>query len=108
MTALEKLAEIIRIGLPDNCAGLDQQAKDAISGVFGERYRKGSEYALRTPLALKEDNVPFAGLVHSSSPTSGVYGGMSLIWFPISADDAGPARSLLTLSAEQGGCLPIR
>ena len=37
-----------------------------------------------------------AGLVHEDSPESGVYGGMSLIWFPVGPDGDEPAASLLT------------
>ena len=52
------------------------------------------------------DAVSFAGLVHEDSPTSGVYGGMSLIWFPIEATDDQPAGSLLTFVCGTRGLAP--
>ena len=53
-----------------------------------------------------DQNVPFAGLLHPENPSSGVYGGMSLIWFPIAADDAGSAGSLLTFVCGTRGLSP--
>jgi hypothetical protein len=43
---------------------------------------------------------------HYLSPSSGVYGGMSLIWFPVEALDERAARSLLTFVCGTRGLAP--
>jgi hypothetical protein len=96
MSALEDLPTLIAGGLTSNRDELGQKTKASLDGIFGERYRANSPREDRIALMAGDKNVPFAGMLHPENPTSGVYGGMSLIWFPIPADDAGPASSLLT------------
>ena len=88
---------------PDTAA---KKADAAISSVFGERYRANSSYDKRVALMAGDRNVPFAGLLHPDNPTSGVYGGTSLMWFPIPADEAGSACSLLTFVCGTRGLAP--
>jgi 5-methylcytosine-specific restriction protein B len=52
------------------------------------------------------DSVSFAGLVHEESPNSGVYGGMSVIWFPVADSDKSAAASLLTFVCGTRGLAP--
>jgi len=106
MSALDDLTATIVAGLPDNTTDLASRTEKAIDGLFGERYRATSQRARRVVLMVGDQNVPFAGLLHTENPSSGVYGGMSLIWFPITADDAGPACSLLTFVCGTRGLSP--
>ncbi len=108
MSALDDLTATIVAGLPGNTSELASRTEKAIDGLFGERYRATSHRARRVVLMAGDQNVPFAGLLHLESPSSGVYGGMSLIWFPIAADDAGPACSLLTFVCGTRGLSPGR
>ncbi|MBX9573918.1 MAG: hypothetical protein K2X77_33795 [Candidatus Obscuribacterales bacterium] len=41
----------------------------------------------RVRIQGSDEKVQFAGLVHQESPDSGVYGGTSLIWFPVTEDN---------------------
>jgi len=106
--SIERLATVSAGGLPPSAevpqGRLEKQADDAIEGIFGQRYAKRSKRAKR--IVLGGDQVPFAGLIHHDEPTSGVYGGMSLIWFPIAADEDGPASSLLTFVCGTRGLSP--
>ncbi len=106
MSALDDLTAIIARGWQGNTNELASCTEKAINGLFGERYRATSQRACRVVLMAGDQNVPFAGLLHQDSPSSGVYGGMSLIWFPIAADDAGPACSLLTFVCGTRGLSP--
>ena len=106
MSALDDLTATIVAGLPDTTNELASRTEKAIDGLFGERYRATSQRARRVVLMAGDQNVPFAGLLHPENPSSGVYGGMSLIWFPIAADDVGPARSLLTFVCGTRGLSP--
>lgn len=108
MNSLEALTKIIMDGLPEreNRSDVDDRTKSAVDGLFGERYQAKSPRARRVVLMSGEDSVSFAGLVHPESPPSGVYGGMSLIWFPIPAEGDNPASSLLTLVCGTRGLTP--
>jgi 5-methylcytosine-specific restriction protein B len=85
---------------------LTNQTRDAISELFGTRYRADSKYAARVALMPGGDAVSFAGLVHEDSPSSGVYGGMSLIWFPTEASAESSPSSLLTFVCGTRGLSP--
>ena len=106
MSALDDLTTIIAAGWQGNTNELASSTERAIDGLFGERYRANSERARRVVLLAGDQNVPFAGLLHPESPSSSVYGGMSLIWFPIAADDVGPGCSLLTFVCGTRGLPP--
>jgi len=108
MSSLEALTRLIINGLPnvDGKAATEEQTKSAIAGLFGERYHSKSQYAKRVVLMSSDDNVSFAGLVHQDSPSSGPYGGMSLIWFPVAPDGDIPGSSLLTLVCGTRGLSP--
>ncbi len=83
-----------------------EETRKAIEALFGQRYAARSAHGTRVALMPTEDAVSFAGLVHEDSPTSGVYGGMSLIWFPVAADDGAPASSLITFVCGTRGLAP--
>jgi 5-methylcytosine-specific restriction protein B len=66
----------------------DSRIKPTIEALFGERYHKTAwkDVQVRNAYALArseaEGGVPWAGLIHPENPTSGPYGGTSLVWFP--------------------------
>jgi 5-methylcytosine-specific restriction protein B len=106
--SLEQLAAVIASGMPAGTGReeLARQTEEAIKGLFGSRYQARSSYGHRVSLMPGEDSVSFAGLLHEESPTSGVYGGMSLIWFPIVEDGDSKAGSLLTFVCGTRGLSP--
>ena len=106
MSVLDNLTAIIAAGWQGNSNELTSGTEAAIDAIFGERYRATSQRARRVALMAGDQNVAFAGLLHPENPSSGVYGGMSLIWFPIAADEVGPACSLLTFVCGTRGLSP--
>lgn len=106
MSALDNLSATIAKGWQGSTNEVAPCTEAAMDALFGERYRATSQRARRVVLMAGDQNVPFAGLLHPENPSSGVYGGMSLIWFPIAGDDAGPACSLLTFVCGTRGLSP--
>ena len=106
--SIESLASVIAKGMPaaSSREAISKHAEEAIAGIFGSRYPARSPRASRVSLMPGEDSVSFAGLLHEESATSGVYGGMSLIWFPISEDGNGQGSSLLTFVCGTRGLSP--
>ena len=106
--SLDSLSSIIAAGQAAdvNRDALAEQTKQAIDGLFGTRYQARSRYSARAAIMPGADAVSFAGLVHEDSPTSGVYGGMSLIWFPVEATGENEAGSLLTFVCGTRGLAP--
>lgn len=102
MTALKNLAERISRGL----GASDASVRGLVEALFGERYPKnaGKDLQIRDAYALaREDSdggVPWAGLIHPDNPTSGPYGGTSLVWFP------GETTSLIGLGVGTRGISP--
>src|SRR6188508_2693462 len=82
--ALGALTALIQQGR----AAPEDRLRPAIEALFGERYHKAAakELQVRNAYALARDGeeggVPYAGLIHPDNPTSGPYGGTSLVWFP--------------------------
>lgn len=84
MSALSDLTSLIQQGrnAPE---GVLRKAVDAL---FGERYQRSAakDAQVRDAYALAredaEGGVPWAGLINPDNPTSGPYGGTSLVWFP--------------------------
>jgi 5-methylcytosine-specific restriction enzyme B len=107
-SSIDDLTRIIMAGLPEGeaRANLDERTKSAIDAIFGERYHAKSLHSRRVVLMGGEDNVSFAGLVHHDSPSSGVYGGMSLIWFPVATNGSTEPAALLTLVCGTRGLSP--
>lgn len=105
---IESLSEIIAKGYPDhvNREALIEQTRNAITGLFGTRYQARSRFSMRVAFMPGTDAVSFAGLVHEESPTSGVYGGMSLIWFPVDSEENHESGSLLTFVCGTRGLAP--
>lgn len=106
MSAIDEFTTVIASGLIPGNDALGKQAETAIDGIFGERYHSRADRDKRVALKVGDRHIPFAGLLHPENPTSGVYGGMSLIWFPIAEDEAGPACSLLTFVCGTRGLAP--
>src|SRR5687768_9643625 len=104
---LDELVAVISSGLGDpNRATLTERAKQALIQLFGERYNQRSRFAVRANFGSGDNNVPFAGLLHEDSATSGPYGGMSLVWFPVAGDGEDPPASLLTFVCGTRGLDP--
>jgi 5-methylcytosine-specific restriction protein B len=81
--ALNTLAAQIARGLPAPTGGM----RPLIQALFGERYQKRhwEPTTARDAYALAEateGGVPYAGLINPDNPTSGPYGGTSVVWFP--------------------------
>jgi 5-methylcytosine-specific restriction protein B len=90
----------------DKRDALAEEIRAAMDNLFGERYAARSARATRVALMPGDDNVSFAGFVHPDCPSSGVYGGMSLIWFPSTSDGEQPAGSMLTFVCGTRGLAP--
>src|SRR5262245_39976774 len=60
------------------------QIKPVLDSLFESRYhsRNGPKDALRDAYGLKEEGVPWAGVIAPENPPSGAYGGASIAWFP--------------------------
>lgn len=94
--ALTQLALVIARGLPEPPGGV----RPLLEALFGGRYHKAAQRhaAIRDPMGL---DIPYAGFIHPDNPTSGAYGGASLVWFP--SEDAG---SIITLVVGTAGLSP--
>jgi len=93
---LTQLAAAIAQGLPEPPGGV----RPLLEALFGNRYHKNAQRyaAVRDPLGL---DIPYAGFIHPENPTSGAYGGASLVWFP--TKDAG---SIITYVVGTAGLSP--
>lgn len=80
-----ELARLMQQGLTE--APTEGGARQVLEALFGERYhahdRRHTEIRDAYGRAADPAHVPFAGLIAEGSPTSGPYGGMSLVWFPV-------------------------
>jgi len=82
--AIEAIASLICSGL----AAREVGPRPLLEALFGGRYpqRYFERTAVRDAYALASgdgsDAVPYAGLIHPDNPTSGPYGGTSVVWFP--------------------------
>ena len=82
--AIDDLTSLIQSGR----SAQEGRIKPAIEALFGERYHRShlKDMQIRNAYALAredtEGGVPYAGLIHPDNPTSGPYGGTSLVWFP--------------------------
>jgi 5-methylcytosine-specific restriction enzyme B len=100
--ALTQLTGIIQAGR----SATESDIKPSIEALFGERYHAANlkDVQVRNAFGLarmeSEGGVPYAGLIQPDNPTSGPYGGTSLVWFP--ADEV----SLLGLGVGTRGISP--
>jgi len=97
------LSQIIAMGLEYPEGGPKHSAiKSVLDNLFEGRYHSKSrpKDAFRDAYGLKEDGVPYAGVIAPENPSSGAYGGASLAWFP--CDDG----SLMTLVVGTKGLAP--
>jgi|DewCreStandDraft_4_1066084.scaffolds.fasta_scaffold01021_13 5-methylcytosine-specific restriction protein B len=107
-TALQQLARLAAKGLPrqGEAGALTEQIEQAMEEIFRERYRRDTHWLKRVRYMEGDSNVPFAGFVHPESPSSGQYGGMSLIWFPVRGDENESGASLITFVCGTRGLAP--
>ena len=83
----DSLAELTTL-IQQGRSAPEERLKPTIEALFGERYHKAAwkEVQVRNAYALARDGndegVPYAGMIHPDNPTSGPYGGTSLVWFP--------------------------
>jgi 5-methylcytosine-specific restriction protein B len=87
--ALQNLADAIAAGSTTSDAAM----LDAMRGIFGERYHKrsGPHVDYERPPFIRNaygkgggetEHVAYAGFINPENPSSGPYGGTSLVWFP--------------------------
>ncbi len=107
-SAVQQLAALAAQGLPaaGEAVALAGQVEEAMQAIFGARYRRDTQWLPRVRYMEGDNSVPFAGFLHPDSPSSGQYGGMSLIWFPVRAADDSPAASLITFVCGTRGLAP--
>ena len=101
--SLSALSHIIAQGLDYPTGGpKNSQIKTVLDGLFESRYhaRSRPKDAFRDAYGLRDDGVPYAGVIAPENPNSGAYGGASLAWFP--CDDG----TLMTLVVGTKGLAP--
>src|ERR1700754_1284188 len=79
------LTQILAQGLDYPIGGpKNSQIKTVLDGLFDNRYhsRRRPRDAFRDAYALRDECVPYAGVIAPENPTSGAYGGASIAWFP--------------------------
>ena len=101
--AFSVLSQIVAQGLdyPEG-ASKNSQVKAALDALFDGRYhaRSRPKDAFRDAYGLRDEGVPYAGVIAPENPNSGAYGGASLAWFP--RDDG----TLMTLVVGTKGLAP--
>ncbi len=83
---LQPLIDIIHSVSSDAWNDRNRRAFDTLFGAPSGRYRKDAKdtVTLRAPEFSSDSGIPFAAYIHPSNPTSGPYGGMSFVIFPVS------------------------
>jgi len=108
---LNRLATVIAQGKPQGTTWDDwkNQSREALEELFGTRFHsthlKDRKKMIRVAPIRDEDGIAFAGLLPEESAESGPYGGMSLVWFPITTEE-GNGKSLLTFVCGTQGLAP--
>jgi 5-methylcytosine-specific restriction protein B len=108
---LGRLATIIAQGKPEAVSWEDwkNESREALEGLFGTRFHathlKDKRKMIRVAPIREDEGIAFAGLLPEESAESGPYGGMSLVWFPITTED-GNGKSLLTFVCGTQGLAP--
>ena len=71
------------LGYPEG-GSKNSQIKAVIDDLFETRYhtRSRPKDAFRDAYGLKDEGVPYAGVIAPENPNSGAYGGASIAWFP--------------------------
>jgi 5-methylcytosine-specific restriction enzyme B len=101
--SLSTLGQIIARGLDQSDGGAKHSTiKAALDGLFDTRYhaRSRPKDAFRDAYGLRDEGIPYAGVIAPENPPSGPYGGASLAWFP--RDDG----TLMTLVVGTKGLAP--
>ncbi|CAN5702444.1 hypothetical protein BH24ACI4_BH24ACI4_27750 [soil metagenome] len=97
------LSQIVAQGLDYPVGGSkNSQIKAVLDSLFDSRYhaRSRPKDAFRDAYGLKDEGVPYAGVIAPENPNSGAYGGASIAWFP--CDDG----TLMTLVVGTKGLAP--
>lgn len=108
---LDRLTTVIAQGKPRETSWEDwkKESREALEELFGTRFHathlKDRRKMIRVAPIRDEDGIAFAGLLPEESAESGPYGGMSLVWFPITTED-GDGKSLLTFVCGTQGLAP--
>jgi 5-methylcytosine-specific restriction protein B len=107
--SVNALVRLIAGGLRDDISRDDlvKLTREAVEGLFGTRYHAWSRWHARTEsLKAPPDEHPYAGLLHDESPEGGLFGGMALVWFPVSGQIDRAPSSLLTVMCGPRGLAP--
>jgi 5-methylcytosine-specific restriction protein B len=102
-TSFSPLGQIIAKALDYPEGGpKNSEIKSVLDGLFGVRYHSRSrpKDAFRDAYGLRDEGVPYAGVIAPENPPSGAYGGASIAWFPC---DEG---TLMTLVVGTKGLAP--
>lgn len=91
MKMTDSLQPLLEIILKESREPWNERNKSAFDALFGApagRYRATARdvVTLRAPEFSSDNGVPFAAYIHPSNPTSGPYGGMSFVVFPVSGE----------------------
>jgi len=102
-TSFAPLSQIIAKALDYPEGGSkNSEIKTVLDRLFGVRYHSRSrpKDGFRDAYGLKDEGVPYAGVIAPENPPSGAYGGASIAWFPC---DEG---ALMTLVVGTKGLAP--
>lgn len=108
---MRRLTTVIAKGKPQemNWEDWKKETREALEELFGTRFHtthlKDRKKMIRVAPIRDEDGIAFAGLLPEESAESGPYGGMSLVWFPITSEE-GEGKSLLTFVCGTQGLAP--
>ncbi len=108
---LDRLVRVIAKGKPQETSWEDwkKESREALEELFGTRFHanhlKDRRKMIRVAPIRDEEGIAFAGLLPEDSSESGPYGGMSLVWFPITTEE-GSGKSLLTFVCGTQGLAP--
>ena len=97
---MDSLIELLK--KPYEASTWPEESNSAFESLFGSsggRYEKRAqkEIQFRTPSFKSDKGVPFSAIIHESNPTSGGYGGMSFVIFPI---EDGPSMIAMVIGTQ--------
>src|SRR3954467_12090653 len=82
--SIEKFVDIALATTTADWNDKNKEAFEALFGGNGGRYPLAAkkEVALRAPEMNSDSGVQYSAIIHSSNPTSGMFGGPSFVMFP--------------------------